>query len=215
MDLPEPDGVEYATDENGEVSIEKEDISEIVEDDEFSEDSVEIPDDTDGDLTVEVIDNGKKIEIVANLSFDDFADGIVEMSENMDDSIGEAKQVFYKKRKVGTYIGAGAGRTKIYFNTNIVGCNKHDKNTKSITTKQFALQNSDCSKSVKLGLLAYNSPALNLLYWRSKYCVIEGMTSAIGDNKNNIYCNGKKKSGHVNCSWFRGIGHSEQFHTHK
>lgn len=31
------------------------------------------------------------------------------------------------------------------------------------------------------------------------------MTSAIGDNRRNIYCKGKKKSGHVNYSWFRGI----------
>lgn len=88
----------------------------------------------------------------------------------------------------------------------------------SITTKQFAIQNSDCSKSVKLGLIALADATgiLRATYANSIYCVIEGMQSAIGDNAENVYCNGKKKAGgHVNCSWFNGIGHSERFHYHK
>lgn len=86
-----------------------------------------------------------------------------------------------------------------------------------ITTAQFAVGNSDCAKSVKLGLvaLADTTGILRIYNANSINCVIEGMTSAVGDNVSNIYCNGKRKSGnYVNCSWFNGIGHSERFHYH-
>lgn len=134
------------------------------------------------------------------------------MEDNMSETQGQAQQVFYAKKAVGKYLGNGAGRSKVFFNTNIVGCNKHDKNTNSINTAQFAIQNSDCSKSVKLGL-AYLSNTLLSSYKMSANCVSEAVFSA--DGKGNAYCDGKKKSGKVNCSWFNGIKHSESFHTHK
>lgn len=41
------------------------------------------------------------------------------------------------------------------------------------------------------------------------------MDAADNNPRENAYCNGKKKKGHVNCSWFTGIDHKEEFHTHK
>ena len=169
------------------------------------------------EFNVNDTDNGKALNLT--LSFEDFAEGVAEMSDQMSEGTAQkVTNVYPAKVNVGSYVGQGAGRTKVYFNTNIVGCNKHDKNLNSINTVQFALGNSDCAKSVKLGLaaLASSQASVKAYYANSIFCVIEGMTSATGDNVQNAYCNGKRKAGsHVNCSWFNGIGHSERFHYHK
>lgn len=186
-----------------------------------TQDTVSIVLDDMADLAVdaEIEKNESNIEINYKFTYEDFSEGVEEMANNMSEGTAQKiTNVYPAKVKVGSYVGAGAGRTKVYFNTNIVGCNKHDKNLKSITTKQFAAGNSDCAKSVKLGLIALadSSGFLKAYYANSINCVIEGMTSITGENVNNIYCNGKRKSGnHVNCSWFNGIGHSERFHYHK
>lgn len=186
-----------------------------------TQDTVSIVLDDMADLAVdaEIEKNETNYEINYKISYEDFSEGVEEMADNMSEGTAQKiTNVYPAKVKVGSYVGAGAGRTKVYFNTNIVGCNKHDKNLKSITTKQFAAGNSDCAKSVKLGLIALadSTGVLKAYYANSINCVIEGMTSVTGENVNNIYCNGKRKSGnHVNCSWFNGIGHSERFHYHK
>lgn len=152
------------------------------------------------------------IHIIKN--FQSFAEGIQSMEDNMEQVEGQATQVFHKKVAVGKTLGNGAGKSKVSFDTNIVGCNKHDKNTKSINAAQFAIQSSDCAMSVRLGLLYATDPLGNAKKYKMSYnCVLEAVTNV--DGKSNSYCDGKKKSGKVNCSWFTGIGHSESFHTHK
>ena len=186
-----------------------------------TEDKVDIvlSDISDESLEAEVTETVDGYSVNYEISFDDFADGVSEMSNNMSDATAQKVTCIFPARvKPGTQVGKGAGVTNVYFETNIVGCNKHDTSLASITTKQFAIQNSDCSKSVKLGLIALADATgiLRATYANSIYCVIEGMQSATGDNAENVYCNGKKKAGgHVNCSWFNGIGHSERFHYHK
>ncbi|MEK5177476.1 hypothetical protein [Paenibacillus odorifer] len=125
----------------------------------------------------------------------------------------------YSQIPVGSYFGAGVGRSMVYKNKNIVGCNKHDANLNSVTAAQFALQNSDCSVSVKLGVMALQNSQLSM-YNNSIYCVNEAVSSE-ETSAENIYCNGKSnmrngasKLSHINCSWFYGIAHTEEAHTH-
>lgn len=155
----------------------------------------------------------KDIELVR--TFNEFAQGMMDMYQGMKEAEGQAVTlVFFPAQNIGTYIGAGAGRTQIVGSFNIVVCNKHDTSTNSITKEQFAQQNSDCSKSVRLGLMYYASPVLYNSYWRSGYCTIEAVTNETGIG--NVYCNGKLHSdGRYNCSWFTGINHAENFHIHK
>lgn len=135
---------------------------------------------------------------------------MAKMSENMMSAETQIKT--YSKVKVGSTLGNGVGKSKVFKDKNIVGCNKHDTNTESINTAQFALQNSDCSKSVKLG-------AMPAIYPYSFNCVKEAVANIEG--KGNAYCNGTSKmangtskGSHINCSWFKGIAHTEEFHTH-
>lgn len=162
--------------------------------------------------------NNNEIKIIKSL--DSLGEGIKRMGNEME-AEGQAI-TYYPKRAIGQTYGYGAGKSKIFKNTNIVGCNKHDKDYgQEITTAQFAARNSDCSKSVKLGLLSMASPTWPTLklYPYSEYCVYESITTIEGSA--NAYCNGKtttkngtSKGTHINCSWFSGIGHSESFHTH-
>lgn len=209
------DGELVSTDENGEINDEDIDldISDIEEEDIVLGEGYD-------DFEVEVNENEDGLEYNVKVSFDEFSEGIEEMAEEMNDSKAQTKCKFYSKKKVGKSFGAGAGLCYVVYDTNIVNCNKCDGSaTKKYTVKEFALKNSDCSKSVKLGLVALADRSyLGLVryYYRySKYCVQEGMASLADSKEKNAYCNWKKKSnGHVNCSWFNGIGHSEAFHTH-
>ncbi len=159
-------------------------------------------------------------DIKITRSLETLGEGIKRMGNEME-AEGQAI-TYYPKRAVGQYYGYGVGKSKIWKDTNVVGCNKHDKDYgESISTKQFALRNSDCSKSVKLGLLSIANPFWPLYrpYPYSEYCVDEAISS--DDGKTNVYCNGKtkmkngtSKGSHINCSWFSGISHSESFHTH-
>lgn len=197
------DGKEYRTDKDGTYSFEmtqdiKAETQEVVL---FAENEEFATIDVDFNLNKKTND----IEIVQ--TFEEFSKGIEEMANNMNTGEAQVTQVFYPKKSIGSYLGNGAGRSKVFKDTNIVGCNKHDKNTNSITTKEFALQNSDCSQSVKIGV------AFPTDYPMSVYCVREAVSNI--DGKNNVYCNGTSKGRRINCSWFKGIGHSESFHTHK
>lgn len=148
------------------------------------------------------------------MSFDDFAEGIVAMSAG---SSQTTTCIYPPKVDVNTKVGSGVGQTEVKFDVNIVTCNKHDKDLKSINKVQFALGNSDCAASVKFGLIALSPLSSNdtrAYYINSTYCVNESLNADSKDNANE-YCNGTKKAGnHVNCSWFNGIGHSERFHYH-
>lgn len=206
-------GIETETDKNGESTIDNIDIDDI----EAEDISVENIND-EVDYVIDVDKKNNVINCDITMSFSDFSKGVETMSDNMTDAKAQSTKCnFFSKRKVGNSFGHGAGKSYIYFDKNIVGCNKCDKSeAKSYTTNEFALGNSDCSKSVKLGLIALTNTILSSYYSYSIYCVQEGMASVVSsDNESNAYCNHKKKSGgHVNCSWFNGIGHSEQFHTH-
>lgn len=182
--------------------------------------------------TVPVVTSSAKIEqkklnkydIVLVKTLEDLGRGIERMGEGMMEAEGQAvTQKFYGKIAVGQYFGLGKGRSMVYKDYNIVGCNKHDESCQEeISTWQFATQNSDCSQSVKLGLCYLANPTLNSMFYYSYYCVDEAM-GAEDKNKDNIYCNGQPymrggrtyKNGHTNCSWFYGIGHSEEAHTHQ
>lgn len=151
-------------------------------------------------------------DIVITRTLSELGAGIQRMGEGMQAAEGQVTIVTYPKKSVNDYYGNGVGRSKIWRDTNIVGCNKHDTNTDSITTVEFALQSSDCSTSVKLGIAYAASPLLLSSYWMSANCVAEAISS--DDGLENPYCNGKLKDGKTNCSWFTGIGHTESFHTH-
>jgi len=209
------DGTEYRTDDEGYYLIEDETKIESVLEGEneviLADQNIEF-----AELEVSFDGNIDNNEIKYEKTFSEFADGMANMSEKMQNAEGQVVQVFYAKRKINDNFGAGKGATKVYKDTNIVGCNKHDKNLDSINTVQFATGNSDCAISVRLGLLSQESVAI--LYPYSLYCVEESLSEG---NVENIYCNGKSnmrngtsKNGHINCSWFKGIGHSESFHTH-
>ena len=64
-----------------------------------------------------------------------------------------------------------------------------------------------------MGLVHLAAAPIKTSYGNSVNCVKEAVFNSEG--KGNAYCDGKKKSGKVNCSWFNGIKHSESFHTHK
>lgn len=209
------DGENIITNEEGEVDIEDTEI----DFENVDLEDIEIADEYEN-FETEIEENGDTIDCNVNIPFSDFSKGIKEMSDDMSNVEAQTKCKFYKKKSVGSTFGAGAGRCVVCFNTNIVNCNKCDGSaTKNYSKVDFALKNSDCSKSVKLGLVALRDrlpfKPLRYYYRYSIYCVQESMASLVDNKEKNAYCNWKKKSGgHVNCSWFNGIGHSEAFHTH-
>ncbi|SEM91095.1 hypothetical protein [Lihuaxuella thermophila] len=84
-------------------------------------------------------------------------------------------------------------------------------------TWMFPANDSDCTRSIGLGFIYDASLGLIDSYKMSHYCVLESINSAMDalDSYQNIYCDGMQKSdGHWNCSWFNGIGHTEELHTH-
>lgn len=204
------DGKEYRTNKEGTYSFETtQDIENEKQEVVLSAENEEI---AAIDVDFNLDEKTNDIEVVQ--TFEEFSKGIAEMADNMNTGEAQVTQVFYSKKSVGSYLGNGAGKSRVFKDTNIVGCNKHDKNTDSINTVQFALQNSDCSQSVKIGV------AFPTDYPMSVYCVREAVSNI--DGKGNVYCNGTSKmangtskGSHINCSWFKGIGHSESFHTHK
>lgn len=203
------DDVEIQTDENGEYFTREEVLS---NDDEkitiFSDDGYLLADDTQN-IDVENDD------IIYKKTFDDLGNGIKEMATGMEKTSAEAvvAQVFLPTLGKGKVVGKGVGKTKVVTDSNIVVCNKHDSAVENITATDFALQNSDCSRSVKLGLLFLSDPEEFARYWRGAYCVQEAVGNI--DGEGNIYCKGKKHKVHYNCSWFPGINHSEKFHIHR
>ena len=207
---------EYLTDDEGYYKIEDEaNIESIFEGENkviLADQNVEF-----AELEVSFDENVDNNEIKHKKTFLEFAEGAVNMGEKMQQAEGQTVQVFYPKKNKQQALGAGAGVTTVYKDTNIVGCNKHDKNLNPINAVQFATGNSDCAKSIRLGVIVSSSTKLPL-YPYSVYCVEEAASEG---NVENIYCNGKSnmrdgtsKKGHINCSWFDGIGHSEAFHTH-
>lgn len=115
---------------------------------------------------------------------------------------------------------------------NIVSCNKaseyespagkkpFDPNGKDnwlSNTWKFPANDSDCTRSIALGLIYDASWGLIDSFKMSHYCVLESINNEMDSEKSyqNIYCNGHQKTdGHWNCSWFKGIGHTEALHTH-
>lgn len=209
------DGTEYRTDKEGYYSVEDETKIENLLEGEmevvFADENVEF-----ASVEISFDEKLENNEVKFEKTFLEFAEGIANMSERMQNAEGQTVQVFYAKKKKDDFFGAGSGRSQVYKDVNIVGCNKHDKNLNSINDVQFALQNSDCAKSVRLGIV--QEPSQATVYPYSAFCVEEAF-NMIADQ--NLYCNGKdkmrngtSKNGHINCSWFKGIGHSESFHTH-
>lgn len=204
----EIDGINYKTDINGRYYL-QEDISDLEDKSiELYKDSMLVTTDEDTGLYVDE----RTGNITITRSLEELGEGIQRMGEGMKEAEGQVTIVTYPKKAVGQYYGNGVGRSKIYRDTNIVGCNKHDTDTTSINTAQFALQSSDCSSSVKLGIAYAANPTGLSAYWMSAYCVSEAISGEEG--LENAYCNGKLKNGRTNCSWFTGIGHTESFHTH-
>lgn len=199
------------TDETGTIVVDTDEVENVINDCSYSD--------------YEVTTENRNIKIKNNITFNEFAEGIYEMSENMTDSMGQACKTYAKKSK-GYSWGSNRSTTVVCYSTNsypnIVYCNKCDKSTtESKNMVTWAVGGSDCAKSVRLGIIATatTNPLLRALYVRSINCVIESCASLIDavdhTSTTNIYCNGKKKSGtHWNCSWFSGIGHTESFHTH-
>lgn len=201
-------GINYQTDINGYYYLQK-NISDLEDKGiELYKDSMLVTSDEDTGLDVD--ERTGKITITRSL--EELGEGIQRMGEGMKEAEGQVTIVTYPKKSVDQYYGNGVGRSRIYRDTNIVGCNKHDTDTTSINTAQFALQSSDCSSSVKLGLAYSTNPTGLSAYWMSAYCVSEAISGEEG--LENAYCNGKLKNGRTNCSWFTGIGHTESFHTH-
>lgn len=212
----EIEGKQYKTDNNGVVkstvlnnSLENKEQEKItVKEDKILTD-VEIEEKKDG-----------TIELNHSISFQDFAKGAEKMGGNMSGAVAQKVTCkTYKKRKAdGKHsFGHGVGYSPVFFDKNIVGCNKCDKSAKkNYTSYQFITGNSDCAQSTQLGLFASQNPIGAIVYYNSLHCLNEAMDAAENNPRANEYCNGKKKSdGHVNCSWFTGIGHTEEFHTHK
>lgn len=161
------------------------------------------------------IDANKNKDIVYARDFEDLGKGIKNMSLGMEETSAEAaeSQVFLPTLGKGSRIGKGVGETRVVTDSNIVVCNKHDSAVEYISAKDFAIQNSDCSRSVKLGILYLSDTSLFNTFWRGAYCVQESLTNF--DGEGNSYCKGKKHKVHYNCSWFPGISHSEKFHIHR
>lgn len=205
------DGVEYSTDQEGfyEIPIQSQKQINV----QLTKENTEI---TSVDVNLQSQDS-QSTDIKIVKSFEEFARGIQQMGIDMQ---AEAQGITtYSQIPVGGYFGAGVGRSKVFQNRNIVGCNKHDMNLSPVNYAQFAIQNSDCSVSVRLGVMAIQNNQLQL-YKNSIYCVDEAIGSE-DTSAGNIYCNGtytmrngNSKSNRINCSWFTGIGHTEEAHTH-
>ena len=86
-------------------------------------------------------------DIKMTRTLENLGEGIKRMGNDME---AEGQSItYYTKRAIGSYYGVGVGKSKIFKDTNIVGCNKHDTDyvndsSTPITTTQFATRNSDC-----------------------------------------------------------------------
>lgn len=170
------------------------------------------------DERYEVSTEGNVITIRNQISFEEFAEGGLKMAESMGTAEGQGVKTFPKKKE-GHRWGNNACISVVIHSTssdpNIVHCNKcDDSENDSYGAVEWAVQGSDCAKSVRLGVLALSSNIAYLFYYNSVYCVIEAGQNVTGEGQN-VYCNSDEKSGHHwNCSWFTGIGHTESFHIH-
>ena len=141
----------------------------------------------------------------------------------------------YPKLEKGTAVGTGAGKMHILSDEekNVVSCNKasshespegkkpFDPNAEeewTSDTGRFPANGSDCSRSIALGMLYNMNSWLFNRYRMSEYCVIESINHVMTEEKDKsyaAYCNWEKKAdGRWNCSWFNGVGHTEELHTH-
>ncbi|MCM1540125.1 MAG: hypothetical protein NC121_02570 [Blautia sp.] len=204
----EIDGKRYQTDTNGCYYL-QENISDLEEKGiDLYKDSMLVSTDEDAGLSVDESTGN----IIITRSLEELGEGIQRMGNGMKEAEGQVTIVTYPKRTAGQTYGNGVGQSPIHRDVNIVGCNKHDTDTTSINAVEFALQSSDCSMSVKLGVAYLANPTGLSAYWMSAYCVSEAISSE--DGAGNAYCDGTLKNGRTNCSWFTGIGHTESFHTH-
>lgn len=144
----------------------------------------------------------------------------------------------YRPLNRGDVVGFGRGATRIQTNpndpiTNIVSCNEADRGVTLPRpgeteprpedkdplddTESFPFNNSDCSRSIALGIQAQDNFILAWFYGDSINCYIESIQNVMGregDRSTAVYCNGLEKDGHWNCSHFNGIEHPEHLHTH-
>lgn len=141
----------------------------------------------------------------------------------------------YPQLKKGTKVGVRAGQMTILSDEekNVVSCNKassyespegkkpfEPNATEEWTsdTGRFPANGSDCSRSIALGMLYNTNSSLFRKYVMSEFCVIESINHVMTEEKDKsyaAYCNWEKKEdGHWNCSWFPGVGHTEELHTH-
>lgn len=163
------------------------------------------------------------------------------MGQSDSDHVSAQDIATYPELKKGENVGVGEGNMGIISDTakgkpkNIVSCNKaHSyespdgkrpfdptatEDWKS-DTGRFPANLSDCSRSILLGLLHNRSPLLFGRYHMSQFCVLESINAVMGEEPKDkdryaAFCNWEEKGeGHWNCSEFKGIGHTQELHTH-
>lgn len=205
------DGDVEVTDESGTIQLEAEEAAKIAT--EHLDEDIEV--------------KGNNITVKSSISGEEFAEGGLQMADRMENGIAQKITCVTCKKQYEKGHTWGTNRSKTVVCTtkkkNVVYCNKCDvSNKENYNAKDWAVGNSDCAISVRLGMMASSIGGTTLItYSRSVKCVIEACQSAgqklHEDSKwtNNVYCNGINKNGHFNCSWFTGIQHTEEFHLHK
>ena len=207
-EITEISSEDYTTDEDGTVAIKEEDVEDL---EQWCE-----------DLDYDMEKTKDTYTITSTITAKEFAEGGLEMSNNMADAEAQACITDPVKRKKDEHSwGNGYSTSRCVYSTkaypNIVHCNKCDDSAYENETKNYKwlADGSDCAKSIRLGTFALTGPTWATIYYANNiYCVIESCQSlSNGREGRNIYCNGDKKSGpHWNCSWFNGIQHTESFH---
>ena len=163
----------------------------------------------------------------SNINAEITSSDIVSAANNMSENMASAQSIrYYDIYPVGTVLASGNEQMKVVASNDIVSCNEISSNSSSSSDirshlsstdfSSFPFNNSDCANSIGLGLLAESNPIELLFYSNSVNCAIEAAQAAgrrMHLSTQNVYCNGKNKSGHYNCSWFNGIGNPERLHT--
>jgi len=158
---------------------------------------------------------------------DDINTAMIEMGESM--ASAQAIRT-YNQIAGGTKITGGScsmlvikGAPKNYVHCNEASTDKSARTNKNFVASntdlsKFPANNSDCAISIALGVSAMKNSILAIYYYNSINCAIEAAQAVgrrMGISTSNVYCNTKLKSGNrYNCSWFNGIGHTQELHTH-
>ncbi|MDN4595234.1 hypothetical protein [Polycladomyces subterraneus] len=183
--------------------------------------------------TIVIDQNQDSLNVEIEKNEAEFFQGFTNMQQQMMSQQGSvsvqaalpAQQRFYPEQPVPSYPGIGRGEMKIFDANNLVSCNKADKGIEDLDgygdTADFPLNFSDCSISIRYGVMFAYNPVMYAPFYRSYNCVIESIQNGMDNSERNVYCNMKRKLAfpeleyHYNCSWFFGIEHSESMHAHQ